>query len=79
MQKWNNTFNHMKQSAQGFFSLSFLFHSIIVSHFVFLSLHAFLSPSMLAPANDHRHKQGISLKSCLHLCTQTHHSVDDIF
>lgn len=48
--KWNNTFNHMKQSAQDYFctyflflspSLPFLFHWITVSHFVFLSLSLF--------------------------------------
>lgn len=86
--KWNNTFNHMKQSAQDYFctyflSLSFLFHWITVSHFVFRSLQ-FYSLSLpcthtciLAPANDYHHKQGISPKSSLHTRTQTH-SVDDI-
>lgn len=86
--KWNNTFNHMKQSAQDYFCTYFLSLfplslNHILSHCVSLSAILFFLPPLhthtyiLAPANEHHYKQGISPKSSLHTRTQTH-TVDNI-
>lgn len=86
--KWNNTFNHMKQNTQDYFctyflSLSFLFHWITVSHFVFLSRCNFI----LSPSVAHTHtylplqmSTTINREFLLNpLYTQAHrHTVDDI-
>lgn len=86
--KWNNTFNHMKQSTQDYFctyflslfplSLNFSLSLCLSLQFYSLSLprtHTYTY--ILAPANEHRYKQGISPKSSLHTYTQTH-TVDNI-